>query len=70
MTGGITLILTFLYLWKRNHGYRGPVVIQDASDDVMEGHVLTGADLEKDRAGEMAKEKSPTVTSFGEVEAV
>ena len=37
MTGGITIILAAWYLWKRSHGYVGPRVVLDASDDIMKG---------------------------------
>ena len=54
MTGGVTLFLTLWYLWKRNHGYEGPTVLMEASDDVRKGKVLTGAEYERDRKGRHA----------------
>lgn len=51
MSGGITIILTGWYLWKRKHGYVGPKVIMDASDDVVKGVVLTLEELRVLREG-------------------
>lgn len=39
MTGGITLLLTPWYFWKRNRGYIGPGVVQNARDDIKVGVV-------------------------------
>jgi choline transport protein len=37
MTGGITVLLTLWYLWKRRHGYVGPQVALEASDNILVG---------------------------------
>lgn len=37
MTGGITLLLTPWYFWKRNRGYVGPKVVQTARNDITTG---------------------------------
>lgn len=39
MTGGITVLLTAWYLWKRSHGYVGPQLALDAQDDILKGVV-------------------------------
>ncbi|KAF2717998.1 putative choline transport protein [Polychaeton citri CBS 116435] len=50
MTGGITILLSLWYLWKRTRGYKGPAVLQEAHDDIMEGLVgLTKAEEEERR---------------------
>lgn len=48
MTGGITVLLTGWYLWKRTHGYVGPRVALDAHDDILKGVVGLSA-KEEDR---------------------
>ena len=35
MAGGLTLIVGVYYLWKRNHGYRGPHVAMEIEADVV-----------------------------------
>ena len=47
MTGGLTILLTFWYLWKRSHGYIGPKVVFDGQDDIMKGVVGLTADEEE-----------------------
>lgn len=50
MAGGITILLSLWYLWKRKHGYVGPQVALSAKDDVMVGTVgLTQAEEEATR---------------------
>src|ERR1700761_2305461 len=39
MSGGLTILLTIWYLWKRTHGYVGPKVILDGHDDIIKGVV-------------------------------
>lgn len=39
MVGGITILLTLWYLWKRTHGYEGPKVALDGHDDILKGVV-------------------------------
>lgn len=39
MSGGLTILLTIWYLWKRTHGYVGPRVILDGHDDIVKGVV-------------------------------
>jgi hypothetical protein len=39
MTGGLTIFVSLLYLWKRNHGYVGPHVLLDANNEVTKGIV-------------------------------
>lgn len=39
MVGGITILLTLGYLWKRKHGYEGPDVTLDGRDDILVGTV-------------------------------
>ncbi|KAF4547639.1 Amino acid permease-like protein 21 [Elsinoe fawcettii] len=55
--GGSTVLITPWYLWKRHHGYTGPIVLMDAADDVLKGHVLQGEALEKDRNYHFAEER-------------
>ncbi|KAL9114141.1 MAG: hypothetical protein Q9227_001913 [Pyrenula ochraceoflavens] len=33
LTGGFTIFISLYYLWKRNHGYRGPQVVMEIEDD-------------------------------------
>lgn len=37
MAGGTTVIIVLWYLWKRNHGYVGPRVLLEASNEILEG---------------------------------
>jgi len=39
LAGGLTILLTGWYFWKISHGYVGPIVVQEASDDVLVGAV-------------------------------
>jgi choline transport protein len=39
MAGGTTIVAGLWYLWKRNHGYTGPRVLLDASNEVLKGIV-------------------------------
>lgn len=39
MVGGITIFMTFWYLWKRNHGYTGPHVALEANNEIRRGMV-------------------------------
>lgn len=39
MVGGITILLTVGYFWKRRHGYIGPQVAFEGRDDVLVGVV-------------------------------
>ncbi|KAF1344273.1 amino acid permease-domain-containing protein [Delphinella strobiligena] len=41
ISGGVTIFLTIWYAWKRKHGYVGPNVVIDASDDILKGVVLS-----------------------------
>lgn len=58
--GGATILITPWYMWKRHHGYMGPIVLMDAADDVQKGHVLVGEALENDRKLRLAAEKLRT----------
>ncbi|KAK6438782.1 hypothetical protein LTR95_005010 [Oleoguttula sp. CCFEE 5521] len=49
MVGGITVLLTGWYLWKRKHGYAGPRVALDARDDIVVGIVGGGKSEEEGR---------------------
>ena len=48
MTGGITVLLTAWYLWKRTHGYTGPRVALEANDDILEG--VVGLTMKEEQA--------------------
>ena len=48
LVGGFTALLSLWYVWKRKHGYVGPMVALDAKNEVMIG--LIG--LDKKRADE------------------
>ncbi|GAB7352326.1 hypothetical protein MBLNU459_g2772t1 [Dothideomycetes sp. NU459] len=48
ISGGVTIFLTMWYLWKRKHGYIGPRVVLDASDDMLMG-VVVATDEERER---------------------
>lgn len=39
MSGGLTILLTVWYLWKRTRGYEGPRVVLNGRDDVIKGLV-------------------------------
>ncbi|KAG0646544.1 Choline transport [Hyphodiscus hymeniophilus] len=39
MAGGTTILASAWYLWKRNHGYIGPRVLLEASNEVLKGIV-------------------------------
>lgn len=65
MSGGITMILAVLYMWKRKRGYVGPEVVQEASDDIVKGLVLTGTELEKDRRRSSARRLSAVAAGHG-----
>ncbi|KAF2149545.1 choline transporter [Myriangium duriaei CBS 260.36] len=54
--GGSTLLITPWYFYKRHHGYKGPIVLMHAADNIQTGHVLMGAALRKDRQGVAAQE--------------
>ncbi|KAK5133880.1 hypothetical protein LTR08_007211 [Meristemomyces frigidus] len=55
MVGGINILLTLLYLWKRSHGYEGPQVAQDAANDILTGVVgLSAKDEEMMRRASMS----------------
>ena len=44
MAGGITILVSLWYLWKRNHGYIGPRVVLDGNNEIRKGSVaLAGA---------------------------
>ncbi|KAK5123578.1 hypothetical protein LTR85_002616 [Meristemomyces frigidus] len=59
MVGGITVLLTAWYIWKRTHGYEGPNVQQDAHDDILKGVVgLSPKDEERIRRASMASVRS------------
>ncbi|KAM0723540.1 hypothetical protein Q7P37_000527 [Cladosporium fusiforme] len=48
MVGGITILLSLGYLWKRKHGYKGPEVILDGRDDILVG--IVGLSKEEEEA--------------------
>ena len=51
MSGALTILLTGLYFWKRGHGYVGPKVFLDGSDEILKGVVgLSAAEEEKMRS--------------------
>ena len=35
ISGGLTIIVGVYYLWKRNHGYKGPHVLMEVEEEVM-----------------------------------
>lgn len=39
MVGGITILLSLGYLWKRKHGYVGPQVVLEGRENVLVGVV-------------------------------
>jgi choline transport protein len=49
MVGGITILLTLGYFWKRKHGYIGPQVAFEGRDDVLVG--VAGLSREEEEAG-------------------
>lgn len=55
MTGGVTILLTAWYLWKRRRGYEGPRLALDAHDDIIKGVVgLTAKEEEAMRRHSIA----------------
>jgi choline transport protein len=48
MVGGITILLTLGYVWKRKHGYIGPQVAFEGRDDVLVGVVGLGKGEEEE----------------------
>lgn len=39
MSGGLTILVGLLYLWKRNHGYEGPHVAMEIDGDVTRARI-------------------------------
>lgn len=61
MTGGVTILLTGWYLWKRSHGYEGPKVAMDADNDILTGVVgLSAGDEDKIRRESVFRRASLT----------
>jgi choline transport protein len=54
MVGGITILLTLGYFWKRKHGYIGPQVAFEGRDDVLVG--IVGLRREEEEGREIGKE--------------
>jgi len=48
LVGGITILLSLGYVWKRKHGYIGPQVAFDGRDDVLVG--IVGLSTEEEKA--------------------
>ena len=55
MAGGLTILMTVYYLWKRNHGYRGPHVLMEVEGEVMRVR------LDELRQGEGEGEEESTI---------
>lgn len=53
MSGGLTILLTILYLWKRKNGYVGPEVTLDGHDDIIKG--VVGLTREEEEAMRRAR---------------
>lgn len=47
MSGGLTILLTFWYFYKRSRGYVGPRVLLDGRDDIIKGVVGLSAEEEE-----------------------
>ena len=47
MSGGLTILITIWYLWKRTRGYVGPKVVLDGHDDIIKGVVGLSAEEEE-----------------------
>lgn len=48
MVGGLTILLALGYAWKRKHGYLGPQVTFEGTDDVLVG--VVGLSREEEEA--------------------
>ena len=59
MVGGLTIILTAWYLWKRTRGYVGPRVVLEAADnEAARGSVSLAAEIRRSIASQGGVRKS------------
>lgn len=56
MVGGITILLTLGYFWKRSHGYVGPQVTFEGTEDVVVGVVGLSKEEEEMRRRERGEQ--------------